>query len=101
MFRVAESHLIAAEAYLGAGNPAMAVSHMNIVRERATALELAGETNRWNELKRTGKLEERMKLYNPHVIDHGSFDPSVHLLRPIPATEIILSDNNIEQNPGY
>ncbi|MDO6808170.1 RagB/SusD family nutrient uptake outer membrane protein [Zobellia galactanivorans] len=119
VFRVAESHLIAAEAYLGAGNPAMAISHMNIVRERATgvanhyaavtiddilderALELAGETNRWNDLKRTGKLEERMKLYNPHVIDHGSFDPSVHLLRPIPASEIILSDNNIEQNPGY
>lgn len=119
VFRVAESHLIAAEAYLGAGNPAQAVANMNIVRERATgdanyyaavtiddilnerALELAGESSRWNDLKRTGKLQERINLYNPHVIDHGAFDPSVHLLRPIPATEIILSNDNITQNPGY
>ncbi|MEO9891390.1 RagB/SusD family nutrient uptake outer membrane protein [Aurantibacter sp.] len=119
VFRIAESHLIAAEAYLGAGSPAQAAAHINIVRERATnianhyatvtiddilnerAIELAGETNRWYDLKRTGKLQERINLYNPHVIDHGAFDPSIHLLRPIPATEIILSDNNIEQNPGY
>ncbi|MRI00665.1 RagB/SusD family nutrient uptake outer membrane protein [Kriegella sp. EG-1] len=119
IFRVAESHLIAAEAHLGAGNLTQATAHTNIVRERATgvvnhyttvtvddilnerALELAGETSRWNDLKRTGKLQERINLYNPHIIDHGSFDATVHLLRPIPATEIILSDNNIEQNPGY
>ncbi|SNR43088.1 Starch-binding associating with outer membrane [Maribacter sedimenticola] len=119
VFRIAETHLIAAEAYLGAGSPAQALSHINIVRERATgeadfyatvtiddilnerALELAGEASRWNDLKRTGKLQERINQYNPHVVDHGSFDPSVHLLRPIPATEIILSNNNIEQNPGY
>ncbi|WP_209403615.1 RagB/SusD family nutrient uptake outer membrane protein [Pseudozobellia sp. WGM2] len=119
IYRVAESHLLAAEAYLGAGSSAQAAAHMNIVRNRATgesnfytsvdiddilnerALELAGETNRWYDLKRTGKLEERINSYNPHVIDHGSFDPSIHLLRPIPDTEIILSDNRIEQNPGY
>ncbi|PKA99748.1 putative outer membrane starch-binding protein [Flavobacteriaceae bacterium MAR_2009_75] len=119
IYRVAESHLLAAEAYLGAGSPAQAAAHMNIVRNRATgesnfytsvdiddilnerALELAGETNRWYDLKRTGKLQERINLYNPHIMDHGSFDPSVHLLRPIPDTEIILSDNRIEQNPGY
>lgn len=119
IYRVAESHLLAAEAYLGAGNPGQAVSHMNIVRNRATgeanfystvdiddilnerALELAGESNRWYDLKRTGKLQERINLYNPHIIDHGAFDPSVHLLRPIPDAEIILSNGNIEQNPGY
>lgn len=119
VFRVAGTHLIAAEAQLGAGNSAGALSHLNIVRERATgvaneyttiniddilnerALELAGEANRWAVLKRTGKLEERMDLYNPHVIDHGAFDASIHLLRPIPANELQLSDGSMVQNPGY
>lgn len=119
VFRVAGSHLIAAEAYLGAGNAASALSHLNIVRERATgvaneytavtiddilnerALELAGEANRWAVLKRTGKLEERINLYNPQVIDHGAFDASIHLLRPIPVNELQLSDGSLLQNPGY
>lgn len=119
IFRVAESHLIAAEAHLKAGNTAQALAHINVIRERATgvtnhyaaitiedilnerAVELAGEENRWAVLKRTGKLEERIKLYNPHVIDHGAFDASVHLLRPIPEHELNLSDGSLEQNPGY
>ncbi|CAM3506054.1 RagB/SusD family nutrient uptake outer membrane protein [Zobellia roscoffensis] len=119
VFRVAGTHLLAAEAYLGAGNPSAALAHMNIVRERATgvaneyssvtiddilnerALELAGEANRWAVLKRTGKLEERITAYNPHVQDHGAFDASVHLLRPIPSSELELSDGSLTQNPGY
>ncbi|WP_082433343.1 RagB/SusD family nutrient uptake outer membrane protein [Flagellimonas eckloniae] len=119
VFRVAGTHLLAAEAYLGAGNTASALMHLNIVRERATgvaneyasvtiddilnerALELAGEANRWAVLKRTGKLEERINLYNPHVIDHGTFDSSIHLLRPIPSSELELSDGSLLQNPGY
>lgn len=119
VFRVAGSHLLAAEAHLGAGNTAQALSHINRVRERATgvadfyttvdiddilnerALELAGESSRWAVLKRTGKLEERINLYNPHVMTNGAFDASVHLLRPIPDTEIVLSGGNIVQNPGY
>ncbi|WP_273274457.1 RagB/SusD family nutrient uptake outer membrane protein [Maribacter polysiphoniae] len=119
VFRVAGTHLLAAEAYFGAGNTASALSHLNIVRERATgvaneytsitiddilnerALELAGEANRWAVLKRTGKLEERIDLYNPQVIDHGAFDANKHLLRPIPANELQLSDGSLEQNPGY
>ncbi|HDZ06667.1 RagB/SusD family nutrient uptake outer membrane protein [Maribacter sp.] len=119
VYRVAGTHLIAAEAYLGASNTASALNHLNIVRERATgvaneytsvtiddvlnerALELAGEDNRWAVLKRTGKLEERINLYNPHVIDHGAFDASTHLLRPIPANELQLSDGSLIQNPGY
>ncbi|MEQ9301240.1 MAG: RagB/SusD family nutrient uptake outer membrane protein [Cyclobacteriaceae bacterium] len=119
IFRVAGSHLIAAEAYLGAGNAASALEHINIVRERATgianfysnididvilderALELAGESNRWAVLKRTGKLEERINLYNPQVIDHGAFSASIHLLRPIPAAELQLSDGSLVQNTGY
>ncbi|MEP2280442.1 RagB/SusD family nutrient uptake outer membrane protein [Maribacter sp.] len=119
VFRVAGTHLLAAEAYLGASNTASALSHINIVRERATgvaneytsitiddilnerAIELAGEENRWAVLKRTGKLEERINLYNPQVIDHGAFDSSIHLLRPIPANELQLSDGSLVQNPGY
>ncbi|MDE5417386.1 RagB/SusD family nutrient uptake outer membrane protein [Labilibaculum sp. DW002] len=119
VFRVAESHLIAAEAYLEAGNVIKALEHLNIVRERATgvvdsyssitidnilderAVELAGEENRWAVLKRSGKLEERINLYNPHVIDHGSFDANIHLLRPIPEHELNLSDGSLEQNYGY
>ncbi len=119
VFRVAETHLIAAEAYLKAGNQEKALVNINRVRERATgetnyytavtiddilnerAMELAGEESRWAILKRTGKLEERINLYNPHVIDHGKFDASIHLLRPIPASEMELTDGSLEQNFGY
>ena len=119
IFRVAETHLLAAEAFLGAGNTTQALFHINRVRERATgvadhyttidldtileerALELAGETNRWAVLKRMGKLEERIEMYNPHVVDHGAFDASKHLLRPIPTREIDLSPNTMTQNPNY
>ncbi len=119
VFRVAGTHLLAAEAHLGAGNASEALFHVNRVRERATgvadqlttvdideilderARELAGETNRWAVLKRTGKLQERINLYNPQVVDHGAFDSSIHLLRPIPESELQLSNGSLEQNPGY
>lgn len=119
VFRIAETHLIAAEAYLASGNSASGLQHLNIVRERATgeanfytvltldnllderAIELAGEENRWAVLKRMGRLEERLNLYNPQNTDHGAFDSSIHLLRPIPANELLLSDGSLEQNPGY
>ncbi|MRT93193.1 RagB/SusD family nutrient uptake outer membrane protein [Ancylomarina sp. 16SWW S1-10-2] len=119
VFRVAETYLIAAEAYLEAGNISEALKYINLVRERATgvanyytsldiddilnerALELAGESNRWNILKRTGKLEERINLYNPHVINHGTFDDATHLVRPIPADEMELSNGSLVQNTGY
>ena len=119
IYRVAETHLIAAEAHLGAGNASAAATHINRVRERATgvanhyasvtiddilderALELAGESNRWAVLKRTGKLEERIELYNPHVVNHGAFDANKHLLRPIPTGEFLISPTTMTQNPGY
>lgn len=119
VFRVAGAHLLAAEAYLGAGNTTSALSHLNRVRERATgvanhyttitidnilverALELAGEANRWAVLKRTGKLVERVGLYNPHYIDHGAFDTDTHYLRPIPNNELIISPGTMTQNPNY
>jgi len=65
------------------------------------ALELAGETNRWAVLKRTGKLKERIEKHNPHVVNHGAFDANKHLLRPIPQEELNLSPSTMKQNPGY
>ncbi|MBJ2175900.1 RagB/SusD family nutrient uptake outer membrane protein [Aureibaculum sp. A20] len=118
IYRIAGTHLMAAEAFLGAGNTAQALFHLNRVRERATgvadyytsidlddilverALELIGEENRWTVLKRMGKLEERL-IYNPHYVDHGAFDASKHLLRPIPVKEIEISPETMTQNPGY
>jgi hypothetical protein len=119
VFRIAETHLIAAEAYLGAGNANEGLNHLNRVRERATgvenhytsidldsilderAIELAGEEDRWAVLKRMGKLEERINIYNPHIVDHGTFTSSTHLVRPIPDTEVALSEGSISQNPNY
>ncbi|WP_299431755.1 RagB/SusD family nutrient uptake outer membrane protein [uncultured Maribacter sp.] len=119
LFRIAETHLIAAEANLGAGNTSAALSHINRVRERATgvanhyasvdidtilderAIELAGEEDRWAVLKRTGKLEERINMYNPHNVDHGVFAADTHLVRPIPDNEVALSEGSLDQNPNY
>ncbi|GGD05893.1 RagB/SusD family nutrient uptake outer membrane protein [Hyunsoonleella pacifica] len=119
LFRIAETHLIAAEAHLGAGNTSSALSHLNRVRERATgvanhytsididtilderAIELAGEEDRWAILKRTGRLEARIGMYNPHIIDHGAFSAGTHLLRPIPDNEVALSEGSLSQNPNY
>lgn len=69
-----------------------------ILDERAR--EFMGEGLRWYDLKRTGKLIERAKAFNPwigglnYIQDH-------HYLRPIPLSEIDLSSNEVSQNPGY
>jgi hypothetical protein len=67
-----------------------------ILDERAR--ELTGETTRWFDLKRTGKLVERVKKYNP---DAAPNIKDTHLLRPLPNTEILNSTGNMKQNPGY
>lgn len=88
LFRLAETHLIAAEAAVGAKKNDKALLHINKVRSRAAngakegglslytgtvtiddilderALELYGEAPRWNDLTRTGKLAERVLEYN-------------------------------------
>ena len=61
--------------------------------------ELMGEYGRWFDLKRTGKLVERIKKYNPWVKGQSISDK--HNLRPIPQSEIDLSFPKMTQNPGY
>lgn len=119
IMRSAETRLIAAEAYLNAGDKAKAAAHVNALRTRAgltkmltadeitidvilneSAKELAGEVSRWTDLKRTGKLLERALAHNPHVALNKALK-DFHLLRPIPNREVDLGDGKITQNPGY
>ncbi len=127
-FRLAETHLIAAEALLlGSGTVEDATEHLNIVRRRAAwpgqeaamelvpgevdlvtiiderARELMGEQFRWYDLKRTGMLLDRAYQYNPEVANVGLMQ-EYHLLRPIPQTQIDRTaggESAFPQNPGY
>jgi len=131
--RLGETYLIAAEAYFKMGDLTKAAERINAVRRRAAmpgheasmlitpgnvnidfilderARELAGEGHRWADLKRTGKLIERNKLYNPQVIElvKSGVDPFMgtngqnKILRPIPLSVISLDEGEYPQNPGY
>lgn len=68
-----------------------------ILDERAR--EFMGEYSRWFDLKRTAKLVERVKKYNPWVKGQAIADK--HYLRPIPQGEIDLSFPAMKQNAGY
>ncbi len=63
--------------------------------------ELFGESNRWMDLKRTGKLLTRAVQYNAFTAHNnaGAID-SKYLVRPIPLTEIMRS-KTLTQNTGY
>jgi len=122
LFRLSNTYLMLAEAYMRMGQPDLAVAYVNKVRERAAkpgmttamditaadlsidfilderARELTGEVTRWFDLKRTGKLLDRVKLYNSEAKNNIQ---SYHLLRPIPNQEILLSTGSMKQNPGY
>lgn len=124
VIRLAEMYLIAAEAEMKLNNTARAVELINVVRRRAAvpgrqnemnisasqlsidfilderAREFAGEQLRWFDLKRTGKLIERVKKYNPAA---ALFIQDYHVLRPIPQVQIDGVENKSEftQNPGY
>ncbi len=119
MMRSGEAYLIAAEAYLQASNTIDAAARLTTLRSRAglvtpvvpgdvdldfildeRARELTGEVNRWMDLKRTGKLIERVLAHNPHAALNNALKEK-HLLRPIPQTEIDASEQSIAQNPGY
>lgn len=125
-FRLGEVYLLAAEASLKAGSgdgvgylqklrnraaiagtaPALALTVDNILDERAR--ELMGEERRFLELKRTGKLRERVitKSMNERAArasevwgDQAFKDE--YLNRALPYDWIIYLQNIIEQNPGY
>lgn len=124
IIRLAEMYLVAAEAQFKLGNNGKAADYINVIRKRAAiagheaemlitdaditldfilderARELAGEQLRWFDLKRTGKLEERIKNYSP---DPATYFQSYHNLRPIPQDQIDAVTNKTEftQNPGY
>ena len=120
--RLGETYLIAAEAYLKAGNPATGLDRLNEVRRRAgvanataaefnidyildeRARELIGEYKRWFDLKRTGTLITRASAHN-YKIKAANFDGNngeKKILRPIPQLAIDLNQNkNFPQNPAY
>lgn len=124
VIRLAEMHLIAAEAELKIGKPDSAAYYINIVRTRAAlpghvadmqitpaqvtldfilderARELGGEQLRWFDLKRTGKLVERVTNLNP---DGAGFIKSFHVVRPIPQAQIdaVSNKDEFKQNDGY
>ena len=62
--------------------------------------ELLGEYDRWFDLKRTGKLVERVLRYNPWAKKSNTIK-DIHYLRPIPQNEIDLSSPKMTQNAGY
>ncbi len=129
VYKFSDVYLIAAEAAFKMGNSQAAADMINVLRTRAAAneaaipamqvtagdididfilnersRELCGESMRWYDLVRTGKLVERVRLYNadaaPNIQDY-------HALRPIPQTQIDLCtdptqpDGKYPQNPGY
>jgi hypothetical protein len=69
-----------------------------ILDERAR--ELVGEQLRWFDLKRTNKLVEYVKKYNPEAANNIQ---QHHMLRPIPQSQLDAVTNKSEftQNPGY
>lgn len=124
-FRLADTYLMLAEAQLMQGKVAEATAAVNAVRTRAAfpgktaamqitpaqmtfdflmderGRELAGEQIRWMDLKRWGKLVERVKLYNPQAAGNIK---EMHNLRPIPQSQIDRTEGtstNFPQNPGY
>lgn len=116
-FRLAETYLLLAEAYLGLDKPDEAAKVVNVVRSRAKATsvtaqqmnldfllderirELVGEESRRFTLVRTGKYVERVRKYNEHLADKVQ---EFHALWPIPKTiRDANRDIDFPQNPGY
>ena len=122
VFRISEMYLIAAEAEMMSGNMGGAVGYMNTLREARSvegreadmqisasdldidfvlderARELATEFQRYFDLKRTGKLVERVRAYNHDAQAIEEF----HALRFIPQSQLDAMTNSAGyQNPGY
>lgn len=125
LFRLADTYLLAAEAYYKMGDTQKAAERINAVRRRAAlpghvadmtiqasdvdidfilderARELTGEYNRWTDLKRTGKLIERTLAHNNLAARSNSMDSHI-LVRPIPQSVMDqTTGGNFTQNSGY
>ncbi len=117
MFRLAETYLLRAEAYVGLGNAAAAAADINRVRARANATpvaagavnidyilderlrELGVEEKRMLTLMRLGKWVDRTRRFNPF---YGTQMQDKFNLWPIPFSEIERNRTAVlEQNPGY
>ena len=123
--RLAETHLIAAEAELQQGKMGEAADHINNVRVRAAresvqgseaamrisasdvdldlilnerGRELLGEMKRWFDLVRTDQLVNRVRNHNPFG---ASNIEDHHNLRPIPQSQRDRTEGEFPQNPGY
>jgi len=126
VYRLAETYLNAAEALIQDGRPAEAVDYVNAVRQRAAhpgqetqmmitagdldidfmlderGRELYGEQKRWLDLKRTGRLVDRVQMYNRGFTSSaGNNIQEHHMLRPIPANQRNRTTSDYPQNPGY
>jgi len=116
MFRLAETYLIRAEAYLGLNDKEDAAKDLNTVRNRSNASdvlpanvnidyildermrELGVEEKRMLTLCRLGLVYDRVKRFNPYYSDISE----TYNLWPIPADEIERNkDAVLTQNPGY
>jgi starch-binding outer membrane protein, SusD/RagB family len=122
VFQLSDTYLLAAEARLMLGESAPALAWINAVRQRAAfpgrenemqittitlddilderARELCGSYLRWLDLKRTGTLISRTTAHNELTALAGGLR-EMHLLRPIPQSQIDLTSNEFPQNPGY
>ncbi len=122
LMRLADAHLLRAEARLQQNDAAGASEDINVIRVRSAvpgqeaameitagdvdidfilderARELLGEGWRWWDLTRTGKLVERTRLHNPSAAPNIQ---DYHVLRPIPQEQIDRTLGGYPQNPGY
>lgn len=125
MFRLAETYLLRAEAYLNLNNKEQAAADINEVRSRAHAKpieasridldyildermrELGVEEKRRITLMRTGKLYERVMKCNPFYADPKTCGDGIGMLKkynlwPIPQSAIEANIGAVlEQNPEY
>jgi hypothetical protein len=124
VIRFAELYMIAAEAKMKLGDLDSAAYYVNIIRTRAAkpgreaemqvtpaevtldfilderAREFAGEQLRWFDLKRTGKLVDRIVALNPDAAPNVK---AYHNLRPIPQSQLdaVTNKDEFTQNEGY
>jgi hypothetical protein len=121
MFRLAETYLLRAEAYLKLGNTANAAADINVIRNRAKATpivaadvnldyilderirELGTEERRRLTLSRLGAdvFYERVTKYNPYYSRGEAFSKK-YTLYAIPQSAIDANkDAELKQNPDY